>query len=134
MVKTIKMTANPSSPLAGVRIAAFLMILFGLLEIVTGFTHRFFILSTSSSPLSLCLGVGLGFFYFMAGCLILTGRRRAAILAILLLVADIIGRAAMVVTGLYPLNSIPQTYGIVIGTSIVFYFSFYVGGKLKFFK
>jgi hypothetical protein len=62
----------------------------------------------------------------MAGLLILSMKRRAAALAIVFLIADIIGRIAMVVTGLYPVDSFKQILAIILGTSIVAVFAVYV--------
>jgi hypothetical protein len=56
-------------------------------------------------------------------------KRWAAATAIALLIADIIGRVAMVVTGLYPVDSVMQTLAIILGTSIVAVFAVYI--KLK---
>jgi len=53
-------------------------------------------------------------------------KRRAAALAIVLLIADIIGRISMVVTGLYPVESLKQTLAIIFGTSIVAAFAVYI--------
>jgi hypothetical protein len=116
------------------KIISFLMILFGLAEILTGITHKFLVLSTSTSTLATYAGVVIGLFYLIGGLLILTGKKRWAFLAIFLLMADILGRAAMVVTGLYPFNTTHQIWGMVIGTSIAIYFAFYVGKRLKFFR
>jgi hypothetical protein len=111
------------------------MILFGLAEVATGFTHNFIGLITSQARFATYLGVALGVFYFTAGVLILTSKRKwAAVSAIVLLCADVIGRIAMILTGLYPVNSFLQTFAIVIGTSLAAFFAVYIGLKLKFFN
>jgi hypothetical protein len=115
-------------------IVAILMIVFGLAEVVTGFTHQFFGLTTTQINISTYLGVALGLFYFVGGILILTKKRWAAIIAIILLCGDVIGRIAMVIFGLYPVNSFRQTFGIVVGTAIAAFFAIYIGLKLKSFR
>ncbi len=107
------------------------MIVFGLAEVVTGFRHEFFGLTTAQATLSTYLGVALGLFYCIGGFLILTNKRWAALLAVVLLCGDVIGRIAMVVTGLYPLNSFLQTFAIIAGTAIAVFFAIYIGLKLK---
>jgi hypothetical protein len=89
----------------GITIVAVLMILFGLAEVVTGFTHNFFGIITSSINIFTYSAAAIGAFYVVGGLLILTMKKWAAALAIVLLVADIVGRVSLVVTGLYPLNS-----------------------------
>ena len=117
----------------GIIIVAALMILFGLAEVVTGFRHEFFGLTTAQITISTYVGVSLGLFYFIGGLLILTKKKWAAAIAIVLLCGDVIGRIAMVVTGLYPVNSFMQTFAIIVGTSIAAIFAVYIGLKLKFF-
>jgi len=117
----------------GITIVAVLMILFGLAEVVTGFRHEFFGLTTTQVDISTYIGVSLGLFYFAGGLLLLTKKRWAARIAMVLLCGDVIGRIAMVVTGLYPVNSFRQTFAIIVGTSIAAIFAVYIGLKLKFF-
>jgi hypothetical protein len=107
-------------------IVALLMIAFGLAEVVTGLSHNFFGISTAKATASACVGVAIGVLYAVAGLLILSMKRRAAALAIVLLIADIVGRVAMVATGLYPLDSWQQTFAISLGTSIVASFAIYI--------
>src|SRR5450631_4941851 len=69
----------------------------------------------------------IGGFYVADSCLlILTLRKWAAALAIVLLVADVAGRIALVVAGLYPLNSIEQTFAVVVGTLIAIGFGIFI--------
>lgn len=119
---------------AGLMIAAGLMILFGLAEIVTGLRHSFFGLITSQGNISTILGIALGLFYLICGLLLLTQRRWAAELAIVLLCADVIGRIVMVLTGLYPVNSFQQTFAIVVGTLIAAFFAVYIRLSWKYFR
>ncbi|HEX8035754.1 MAG TPA: hypothetical protein VF510_17985 [Ktedonobacterales bacterium] len=118
----------------GLTIVAVLMILFGLSEVVTGFTHNFFGLTTSYRTFSTVAAAAIGIFYVVGGALILTMRKWAAALAILLLGADIVGRVALVVTGVYPLTSFEQTAAILVGTLLAAFFALYVGSKWASFR
>ena len=116
----------------GIFIVAILMILFGLAELGTSFTHNFIgVVSTSAAAFSTLLGVALGVFYFAGGLLLLTLRRWAVIAAIILLCGDVIGRVGMVVAGLYPVDSFKQTFAILVGTLIAVFFAIYVGMRMK---
>src|SRR5262249_55433341 len=117
----------------GLTIVAILMILFGLAEIVTGFTHYFFGVTTTESNTATFLGATLGLCYFVGGLLILTKKRPAAIIAISLLVVDVIRRIAMVVMGLFPLSDFRQTVAIIVGTAIAAFFAVYISLRLKYF-
>lgn len=117
----------------GVRIAAILMIIFGFAEVVTSFRHEFFGLTTSQKIVSTVIGAVIGTFYFASGLLVLTKKKKAARLAIVLLIADAIGRILMVLTGLYPIGFGLQTFAIIVGTSIVIFFAVYLRSQLKHF-
>jgi hypothetical protein len=117
-----------------ITIVAFLMILFGLIEVVTSFTHSFLGITTSQAILFTYSAATIGIFYVIAGLLILTMKKWAAALAIILLAADIIGRIALVGIGLYPLNSLEQYIGIIAGTTIAMIFAIYIGWKWNSFK
>jgi hypothetical protein len=126
--------ASKTRPL-GILIVAVLMILFGLAEVATGFTHNFIgQVSTSTAGLSTILGVTLGAFYFLAGLLVLTMRRTAAYIAIVLLCGDVLGRVGMVLAGLYPVDSFKQSFAILVGTAIAIFFAIYIALRLKAFK
>ncbi len=115
-------------------VVAVLMIVFGLAEIVTGLTHSFFGIVTAQGDLTTYAGILLGAFYFISGLLVLSRKKWAAGLAIALLCADILGRVAMVLMGLYPVNSFRQTFAILAGTTIAAVFALYIGLKWKTFK
>jgi len=118
----------------GIKIVASLMILFGLAEICTGISHSFFGLVTSEGETATYIGIALGASYFIGGLCLLPNRKSFAVIAIVLLIFDITGRISMVITGLYPVNTLYQITGIVIGTGIAVFFAIYVGRKLKSFK
>jgi hypothetical protein len=129
----INMAHNVNRPL-GISIVALLMILFGLAEVVTSFTHNFFGVSTSSVSLFTYSAAAIGLFYVAAGLLVLTMKKWTAKLAIVLLIADIIGRIGLVAAGLYPLNSTEQIFAIIVGTVLAAIFAIYIGLKLKSFE
>jgi hypothetical protein len=76
----------------------------------------------------------IGVLYVAAGLLILTMRKLAAAIAILLLGAEIAGRIALVVLDLYPMTSFNQSFAIVVGTTIAAVFAVYVGSKWRVFR
>ena len=54
----------------------------------------------------------------LAGLLVLTVRRWAAAVAIVLLIAAVAGRIALIATGLYPTGSLLNTVAIIAGTAL----------------
>ena len=110
------------------------MVVFGLAEVVTGFTHEFFGLTTARNEVATYLGVALGLCYFGGGLLIFTRRRWAALIALVLLSGDVLGRLAMVLFRLYPIDSFRQTFGIVAGTLVAGFFAIHVAWNLKSFR
>jgi hypothetical protein len=119
---------------AGITIVSILTILFGLAEVVTAFTHEFLGIATSDIAVFTVSAAVIGVLYVAAGLLILTMRKFAAAIAILLLGADIAGRIALVVLGLYPMTSFKQSFAIVVGTTIAAVFAVYVGSKWRVFR
>jgi hypothetical protein len=111
----------------GIFVVALLMVLFGLAEVATGLTGNFLnVISATTSVTYTAASATIGIFYIVAGLLVLTMRRWGAALAIVLLCADIAGRAALVVTGLYPFSGIDAA-SIVAGTAIAAIFALYIG-------
>ncbi len=125
---------NMATRPTGIIIVAILMILFGLIEVVTGFTHEFLGISTSSATIFTYSAAAIGLFYVAAGLLILAMRKWAAALAIVFLIADIIGRIALVAAGLYPLDSTEQVFAIIMGTAIAAVFAIYIAWKWNSFR
>ncbi len=117
-----------------ITVAAILMIVFGSAEVRTGLTHKFFGLSTAPVTLSTYIGMAIGSLYAAAGLLILTMKRRAAGIAIVLLIVVILGRIGMVVAGLYPVDSVKQILAILLGTSIACVFAIYIRRNFGAFK
>src|SRR5262245_59379168 len=110
------------------------MILFGAAEVVTGISHNFFGIHIARTEVASYAVAAIGCLYAAAGLLILTMKRRAAVLALVLLGVVIGGRIAMAVTGLYPTGSIKQVAAIATGTSIVVGFAIYVRLRLAAFR
>jgi hypothetical protein len=119
----------------GITVVAMLMIIFGVAEIATGFTHSFLgIISTQSVGLATYSAAGIGALYAVGGLLILTMQKRAAALAMVCLAAVIIGRVFLVLTDLYPVNSFLQTLSIVVGTTIAIIFAVYISLQWRLFR
>lgn len=117
-----------------ITVIAVLMLFFGLAEIVTGFTHYFFGITVSAAGAFTYSSALIGTFYVAAAILILTMKKWAAALAIVLLGADIVGRILLVATGLYPTDTMKNTVSIVAGTIIVALFAIYIGLKRRSFE
>ncbi len=52
-------------------------------------------------------------------------KRQAAKFAMACLILVVLGRIALVLTGLYPLNSFLQDFSIIVSTTIAIIFAFY---------
>jgi hypothetical protein len=127
------MNSTNKRPLT-ITIIALLMILFGIIEVITAFTHNFLGITTSQAALFTYSAVAIGALYIIAGLLILTMKKWAASLAIILLSADVIGRVTLIGIGLYPLNSNEQVFSIIAGTAIAIIFAIYIGLMWNSFK
>jgi len=113
----------------GVKVVAGLMILFGLLEIVTAFRHRFFGIITAESLVFSYAASAIGAVYTAAGLLTLTGKRLALWAALFCLGLDVAGRIALAGAGLYPLNNAEQIVAMVAGTLLATGFAIYLWSK-----
>ena len=133
IVKPSREPVNRSRPF-GIIVAAAFTVIAGLAEVVTGFTHTFFGITTSSVAIFTYTSVVIGLCYLAAGLLILTMKRWAAALALVLLGADIVGRLVLVFTGLYPTDSLKNTLSVIAGTVLVVLVALYIVWKWKFFK
>ncbi len=107
------------------------MVLAGLAEVVTGITHNFFGITTSGLDVFTFSSAAIGLFYAVAGLLILTMKKWAAKLALILLGADIFGRIALVAAGLYPVDTPRNTFAIIAGTTIAVLIAGYIGWNWK---
>jgi hypothetical protein len=118
----------------GITIVGLLLVLFGLAEVTTAFSHDFFGIKTSAVNAATWLSALIGVLHAAAGVLVLTMKRRAAAVALLLLAAVIVGRAALVASGLYPTDSAENTLAIIAGTTIVAVFAVYIALKWRSFS
>ena len=107
-------------------VVAALMIGFGIAEAVASFRHSFL---TDHIPMAAYLGAGMGVSCVFGAALLFTAKKSAAVMALCLLAVVILGHVAMVVTDLYPTDSVSQLFAIVLRTSIAC--SFVVAVALK---
>lgn len=128
-------TINPDRQTVPVRrpwdliVVAGFTILAGLAEVVTGFSHTFFGITTSGVALFTVVAAGIGLSYLASGVLMLTMKKWAATLALVLLSIDIVGRILLAVTGLYPTDTAKNTFSLIAGTVIAACVAFYVAWK-----
>jgi len=106
-------------------------ILAGFAEIVTGFSHKFFGITTSDVALFTIAATGIGLSYLASGVLILTMKKWAATVAVVLLSIDVAGRILLAATGLYPTDTAKNTFSLIAGTLIVALVALYIGWKWK---
>jgi len=106
-------------------------ILAGFAEVVTGFSHNFFGITTSGVALFTVAASGIGLSYLASGVLMLTMKRWAATVALVLLGIDILGRILLAVTGLYPTDTAKNKFSFLAGTLIVALVALYVGWKRR---
>ena len=131
------MTIDPNQHTVPVRrpwhlvVVAGFAILAGLAEVVTGFTHTFFGITTSTVALFTVAAAGIGLSYLVSGILMLTMKKWAATVALVLLSIDIAGRILLAASGLYPTDTAKNTFWLVGGTLIVALVAFYVAWKRK---
>jgi hypothetical protein len=118
-----------------ITIVSILMIIFGLAEVATGFTHNFLgVISTSGATASTYGAVIIGGLYALGGVVLFTMKKWAATFAEISLAVVVLGRIALVTAGLYPVNSFLQTFSIIAGTAIAIIFAFYIAFKWKLFR
>ena len=115
----------------GITIVSLLMIIFGVGKIATSFTYYPFEISTAQIIMFTYSAVVIGALYVLAGLLILSMRKWAAILAIALLSGDVVWRLALVVTEHYTLG---QIISILIGTGTAAVFAIYIGLRWSVFR
>jgi hypothetical protein len=119
----------------GITIVAVLMIIFGLAEVTTGFTHNFLgLVSTNAVALATYGAAIVGGLYALGGLFLLSMKKWAAKIAMVCLVFVILGRIGLVLTGLYPLTSPLQDVSIIIGTALAIVFAIYIVGKWRSFR
>jgi hypothetical protein len=126
-------STNESRPW-GITVVATLMILFGVAEVFTGLFLGYSIgVSAANNTVFALEGAAIGALYIIGGFLLLTGKKWAASLAELCLVADVVGRVHLALTGVYPFAGIAAV-AVVSGTAIAIFFAIYIGLKWRFFR
>jgi hypothetical protein len=128
-------TNNQNQSSFGITVVAILMVIFGLAEVATGFTHNFLgVISTARATASTYGAVIIGGLYALGGVVLFTMKKWAATFAEISLAVVVIGRIALVLAGLYPVNSFLQIFSIIVGTAIAIIFAIYVAVKWSCFK
>ncbi len=120
---------NQNRPI-GITIVAVFAIIAGLGEIVVGFTGNYLgILSKSIAPAFSTAMVGA--FYSLGGLsLLITRKKWGAVLSIIFIGAEILGRVYLVMTGIAPSNG-TDAVKIVVGGAIALTLVLYIGLKWK---
>jgi uncharacterized membrane protein len=120
---------NQNRPI-GITIVAVFAIIAGLGEIVVGFTGNYLgILSTSIAPAFSTVIVGA--FYSLGGLsLLITRKKWGAVLSIIFIGAEILGRVYLVMTGIAPSHG-TDAVKIVVGGAIALALVVYIGSKWK---
>jgi FtsH-binding integral membrane protein len=94
------------------------MVICSIAEAIAGSRHAFFSFRTGHTSAATYLGAGMSVLYIFAGTLVLTAKKSAAAMALCILAAVILGHVAMVITELYPADSVPQLFAITLATSV----------------
>jgi hypothetical protein len=123
-----------SHRLAAISTIPLVMILFGLAEASPSLTHHFFDVRIADDNIASNASAAIGILYAAAGLLVLTMKRFAAAGAIVLLVLVIAGRIAMLLAGLYPIDTTKQIVTLSTGTAIAAGFAVYIGLQWHRFK
>jgi uncharacterized membrane protein len=113
----------------GISIVAIFTIICGLGEVVVGFTGNYFgILSKNIRP-TLSTAV-VGAFYILGGLSLLTRKKWGAVLGILFISAEILGRIYLVMAGIAPSKG-GDAVKIAVGGAIALGVILYVWSKWK---
>ena len=88
------------------------------------------IISTSDANTFTYAAAAIGALYGLSGALILTMKKWAVAVA-LVLPCIVVLRIALVVTGLYPVDTFRQISAILIGTGLAIAFGVYIGWQWK---
>ena len=117
----IKVNGNPRM---GITVVGILALVFGIGEIIVGFTGNYVgILSQSIVPA--VSTVIIGSLYSLGGLCLLTIRKWGASLGIVFIGGEILGRIYLVTVGIAPYNG-PDAIKIAVGGAIAFAMIIYV--------
>jgi len=119
----------------GVTIAAVYAIIAGTGEVIVGFSGNYLgILSIPLPPAAAYPAAISGVFYILGGLsLLITRKKWGAVLGIIFIGAEILGRVYIVVAGLFPINR-TNVFDIIVGAAIAVTVIFYIGWKWKSFE
>jgi hypothetical protein len=123
-------TANfPKPRRTGITIAAGYCIFAGLSEVWVGITGNW--MGLLSKPLKPSFGTALvGFFYVAAGISLLPKRRTGALLGIVFILLEVLGRVHLVRTGTYPSRG-PDLVKSVVGGTIALLLVVYLASRWR---
>jgi hypothetical protein len=112
----------------GLNVVAVLMVIFGVSEMATGFTHSFLgLVSTAEGAGSTYGGAGIGALYALGGFFLFAKRTWTLAVTETCLVLVVLGRVLLVASGMYPIDSFGQIFSIITGSAIAVTFAIYVG-------
>jgi len=123
---------QPQSFPKGLKVVAYLMVAFGLVETVINFTSNF-LSSVLITPPSI-LNSSIGILASIAGLFVLTKKSNSAILAIILLALYVVGRIIMIVAGFNPIVSDYQSFAVILEISIAVLFGVHLVQNLQSFE
>lgn len=114
----------------GITIVAVFAIIAGLGEIVVGFTGNYLGILSKSIPPALSTVI-IGAFYSLGGLsLLITRKKWGAVLSIVFIGAEILGRVYLVMTGIAPSHG-TDAVKILVGGAIAVALILYIGLKWK---
>jgi hypothetical protein len=113
----------------GVTLASLFAIGCGINEIIVGFTGNFLGILSKPIPSSVATVV-VGVFYSLAGVSLLTMKKSGALLGIVFLSAEIMGRIYLIVAGIAPSQG-GDAFKILIGGLVALALIAYVGFQWK---
>ena len=121
-------SATPAQRPRDILVLAVVLIIFGLGEIWVGFFGNYLGILAKSIPPSLATAV-VGIFYCLGGLMLLITRRTwGAILSLIFIGCEVLGRAYLVWTGIAPATG-PDLVKIIIGGLIAVGFMLYIGSR-----
>jgi|SRR5208282_2817824 len=125
---------NQNRP-TGITIAAVYAIIAGMGEVIVGFSGNYLgILSIPLTPAAAYPAAISGVFYILGGLsLFITRKKWGAVLSIIFISAEILGRVYLVAAGLFPINR-SNVFDIIVGAAIAVTVIFYIGWKWKSFE
>lgn len=116
------------------KVVAYLMIVFGFVEMIISFARNFFAATPSPVTPTFILSSLIGVFSCIAGLCVLTKKKNSAILAIGFLGLFVIGRIIMIVSGFSPIVSDFQSFAVILEISIAVLFGVHLVQNIQYFE